>query len=164
MNNNYYQYIFQLQIWDTAGQERFRSVTQSYYHNADGVIIVYDITSSKSFESIPKWLEDVNRFSSKNVLMAVVGNKCDLDAQRQVDLSVAKLYAETENCVSLETSAKESDNVELLFMSMATELKRNVKSAADSAGKETVDAKPANGITIGGHAIYSRGPVACCRL
>ncbi|EDO44463.1 predicted protein, partial [Nematostella vectensis] len=108
-----------LQIWDTAGQERFRSITQSYYHNADGVIVTYDITNKKSFESLPQWLDDTNRYTSKDVLIAIVGNKSDLSTNRKVDFHHAEALAEKENTVALETSAKEADNVELLFMSLA---------------------------------------------
>ena len=109
-------------MWDTAGQERFRSITQSYYHNADGVVIAYDITSIK------QWREGVYRFTSKEVVMYIVGNKCDLHQQRQIDLRNAEEIAKKEKCVATETSAKEADNVDNLFMSLAAQLKRRLKS------------------------------------
>lgn len=155
-----------LQVWDTAGQERFRSVTHSYYHNADGVIITYDITSRKSFENLNQWLEDVHRFTSKKVLMYIVGNKCDLVHQRQVDFRSAEMVAEKENCVAMETSAKEADNVENLFMGLATQLKRRVKSLEATDTKDIAGAVDGNptGITLGGHRICARGPLTCCRV
>lgn len=58
----------QLQIWDTAGQERFRTITQSYYRGAHGVIITYDITKSESFSHIPQWVDDVKRYAGQAVL------------------------------------------------------------------------------------------------
>lgn len=154
-----------LQVWDTAGQERFRSITQSYYHNADGVILTYDITSQKSFESLEQWLEDVHRFTSKKVLIYIVGNKCDLIHQRQIDLRNAEVIAKREQCVAMETSAKEADNVENLFMSLATQLKRKVKGAETETrdSEFAADGNPA-GITISGHNICSRGPLSCCRV
>lgn len=155
-----------LQVWDTAGQERFRSVTQSYYHNADGVIITYDITSRKSFDSLDQWLEDVHRFTSKKVFIYIVGNKCDLTKQRQVDFKSAEMVAEKEHCVAMETSAKEADNVDNLFMGLATQLKRRVKDVEATGNKDSVPAVDGSptGITLGGHNICSRGPLSCCRV
>jgi len=49
-----------LQIWDTAGQERFNTITTSYYRGAMGLMLVYDITNRKSFESIAKWLRNID--------------------------------------------------------------------------------------------------------
>lgn len=154
-----------LQVWDTAGQERFRSVTHSYYHNADGVIITYDITNRKSFENLQQhWLDDVHRFTSKKVLMYIVGNKNDLLHKREVDFRSAEKIAENEDCTAMETSAKEADNVENLFMSMATQLKRNIKSAEATETKGiATDGNPSS-ITLGGHNICARGPLSCCRV
>ncbi|KAL9973356.1 hypothetical protein ACROYT_G019799 [Oculina patagonica] len=157
-----------LQVWDTAGQERFRSVTQSYYHNADGVIITYDITSRKSFENLQEhWLDDVHRFTSKKtMLMYIVGNKSDLSHEREVDFRSAQMIAENEHCTAMETSAKESDNVENLFMSLATQLKRNIKSVEAAETKDIASATEGNtaGITLAGHSICARGPLSCCRV
>lgn len=66
-------YITQLQIWDTAGQERFRTITQSYYRSANGVIIAYDISKRGTFEAIPRWLDDVRRYAGANVVQLLVG-------------------------------------------------------------------------------------------
>ena len=159
-------FFLKLQVWDTAGQERFRSVTQSYYHNADGVIITYDMTSRKSFDSVDQWLEDVHRFTSKEVFTYIVGNKCDLAHHRQVDFREAELIAEKEQCVAMETSAKEADNVDHLFMSLATQLKRRVKGMEQIENTDNVAADDGNpkGITLGGHSICARGPLSCCRV
>ena len=65
--------VVQLQIWDTAGQERFRTITQSYYRSANGVIIAYDISKRGTFMAIPRWLEDVKRYAGTNVVQLLVG-------------------------------------------------------------------------------------------
>lgn len=52
-----------LQIWDTAGQERFHTITTSYYRGAMGIMLVYDITTEKSFENIVKWLRNIDEVS-----------------------------------------------------------------------------------------------------
>lgn len=74
------------------GQERFKTITTSYYRGAHGLIIVYDITSMESFNSIKKWLVDVERFASPTVLKLIVGNKSDLAARRAVDYKIAKVF------------------------------------------------------------------------
>ena len=81
-----------LQIWDTAGQESFRSITRSYYRSAAGAIIVYDITKylyymtfrRESFDSISRWLEEAKANGNPKLTFTLVGNKSDLETERQV--------------------------------------------------------------------------------
>ncbi|XP_036216206.1 ras-related protein Rab-43 isoform X2 [Bactrocera oleae] len=117
----------QLQIWDTAGQERFRTITQSYYRSANGVIIVYDITKRSSFSNLQKWIEEVRRYTASNVLLILIGNKSDLDEEREVDFEEAKQMCQyiPEILFVMETSAKQNTNVEDAFVCLATELKIN---------------------------------------
>ncbi|KAI4467812.1 drab5-related [Holotrichia oblita] len=114
-----------LQIWDTAGQERFRTITQSYYRSANGVIIVYDITKRSSFLSVGKWVEEVRRYSGSSILVALVGNKADLDTLREVEFEEAEAMCQymPEVLFVLEASAKENSNIEEAFLCLATELK-----------------------------------------
>ena len=96
-----------LQIWDTAGQERFRTITQSYYRSANGVMITYDISNKETFKNVARWTEDVKRYSLPNVFKILVGNKKDLDAIREVSLEEAQNYgAHLGMADVLETSAK----------------------------------------------------------
>ncbi|KAG8556836.1 hypothetical protein GDO81_018224 [Engystomops pustulosus] len=112
-----------LQIWDTAGQERFRTITQSYYRSANGAIIAYDITKRKSFESVPRWIEDVRKYAGSNIVQLLIGNKSDMHEVREVHLSEAETMAKHYDIISaFETSAKDSSNVEEAFVKMATEL------------------------------------------
>ena len=62
-----------LQIWDTGGQERFRTITQSYYRSANGIILCYDITCRQSFESLIRWMDDVSKFAVPNVVKVLIG-------------------------------------------------------------------------------------------
>ncbi|KAK4002381.1 ras-related protein Rab-43 isoform X1 [Daphnia magna] len=114
-----------LQIWDTAGQERFRTITQSYYRSANGVLLVYDITKRSSFLSLQKWMEEIRRFTASNISWILIGNKCDMDSLREVEQVEALALAELipEIVLVLETSAKDNTNVELAFVELATELK-----------------------------------------
>lgn len=114
-----------LQIWDTAGQERFRTITQSYYRSANGVIIVYDITKRQSYVNLQRWIDEVRRYTASNVILALVGNKCDLEAERQVDPAEVASMCELipEIMFSIETSAKDNTNIENVFQNLAKELK-----------------------------------------
>jgi len=114
-----------LQIWDTAGQERFRTITQSYYRSANGVVLVYDITKRSSFLNLQRWIEEVRRFTASNVPWILIGNKCDMESLREVERAEAVAMAELipEVLLVLETSAKENTNVEECFTELAAELK-----------------------------------------
>lgn len=112
-----------MQVWDTAGQERFRTITQSYYRSAHGAIIAYDITRHSTFDSVTHWIKEVELYGASNVLLVVIGNKCDLEEERQVLFEEACDLAKNRGILAaLETSAKESQNVEEAFMMMAREL------------------------------------------
>uniref|UniRef100_A0A3Q3E560 Ras-related protein Rab-19 n=1 Tax=Labrus bergylta TaxID=56723 RepID=A0A3Q3E560_9LABR len=112
-----------MQVWDTAGQERFRTITQSYYRSAHGAIIAYDITRRSTFDSVNHWIKEVETYGATNVVLVLIGNKCDLEEERQVLFQEACGMANDRGILAaLETSAKESQNVEEAFMMMAKEL------------------------------------------
>lgn len=83
-----------LQIWDTAGQERFRSVTRSYYRGAAGALLVYDVTNRDSFNALANWLTDARTLASPNILILLIGNKKDLEAERDVTFLEASRFAQ----------------------------------------------------------------------
>jgi len=70
--------VVKLQCWDTAGQESFRSITRSYYRGAAGCLLVYDVTSRKSFLNARSWLAEVREYADPHVSCILVGNKVDL--------------------------------------------------------------------------------------
>lgn len=110
-----------LQIWDTAGQERFRSITQSYYRSAHALILVYDISCQPTFDCLPDWLREIEEYASSKVLRILVGNKIDRE-DREIPTHVGEDFAARHNMYFLETSAKEAENVERLFMQIAEDL------------------------------------------
>ncbi len=73
-----------LNLWDTAGQERFKSLIPSYIKDSAVAIVIFDITSRLSFQSVDKWIEDARAMRDDEVLLVLAGNKCDLASQRQV--------------------------------------------------------------------------------
>uniref|UniRef100_A0A0D9ZL80 GST N-terminal domain-containing protein n=1 Tax=Oryza glumipatula TaxID=40148 RepID=A0A0D9ZL80_9ORYZ len=107
-----------LQIWDTAGQERFRTITSSYYRGAHGIIIVYDITDMESFNNVKEWMSEIDKYANDSVCKLLVGNKCDLAESRVVETAAAQAYADEIGIPFLETSAKDSINVEEAFLAI----------------------------------------------
>ena len=106
-----------LQIWDTAGTERFRCIVQNYYRDCIGGIIVFDITSRRSFGNIKSWHNDLLEHTNKNpgeLTIVLVGNKNDLD-NRAVSEEEAELLASELGISYIETSAKLSTNIYNLF-------------------------------------------------
>ena len=114
--------------WDTAGQERFRTITSSYYRGAHGIIVVYDVTDQDSFNNVKQWLNEIDRYASENVNKLLVGNKCDLTANKVVSYETAKAFADEIRIPFMETSAKNATNVEQAFMAMAAEIKNRMAS------------------------------------
>ena len=72
------------QIWDTAGQERYRAITSAYYRGAVGALLVYDITKQVTFENVERWLKELRDHADSNIVIMLVGNKCDLRHLRSV--------------------------------------------------------------------------------
>lgn len=110
-------------VWDTGGQERFRTITSSYYRGAHGILLVYDITQKSSFEKVPIWLHEVDRFACENVHKFLVGNKSDLEEQRQVTTEEAEKYGRSLGLSLIETSAKTGKNVDEAFLKLARKIR-----------------------------------------
>lgn len=140
--------VCKLQIWDTAGQERFRTITSSYYRGAHGIIIVYDTTDQESFNNVRTWLYEIDRYASENVNKLLVGNKVDLVEKRAVDKDAAKQFADSLEIPFLETSAKNSTNVEQAFLCMSAQIKSRVAAANpitnSSGGEVNFTSQPVN--------------------
>mmetsp|Transcript_5387 Transcript_5387/g.7599 ORF Transcript_5387/g.7599 Transcript_5387/m.7599 type:complete len:197 (+) Transcript_5387:105-695(+) len=107
------------EIWDTAGQERYRSLAPMYYRGAAAAIVVYDITNKESFNGAKSWVKELQRRGDPNVVIALAGNKADLQSKRKVNFEEAQRYAEDNGILHMETSAKSSMNVKDLFNEIA---------------------------------------------
>jgi Ras-related protein Rab-1A len=148
-----------LQIWDTAGQERFKTITSSYYKGAHGIIVTYDITDRESFTAVQTWMGEVEKHAQDNISRILVGNKCDLEDQRAVSVEEGQELAEHFNVRFLETSAKDSKNVEQAFTLMTREIKNRV---AVSQPKKQTD-NPQNGAAkLSGAKTVPQKKKGCC--
>uniref|UniRef100_A0A8C3FW05 RAB42, member RAS onco family n=1 Tax=Chrysemys picta bellii TaxID=8478 RepID=A0A8C3FW05_CHRPI len=103
-------------LWDTAGQERFRCITRSFYRNAVGVLLVFDMTNRKSFEHIIEWYHEVASIQiMEKVIFLLIGHKSDLKSDCKVSTEEAEGLAASLGIGFIETSAKSNTNVDLAF-------------------------------------------------
>ncbi|XP_022893820.1 ras-related protein RABA5a-like [Olea europaea var. sylvestris] len=110
------------QIWDTAGQEMFRAVTSAYYRGAVGALLVYDVSRRQTFDSIGRWLNELQTHSDMNVVTILVGNKSDLKDSREITTTEGKDLAEAHGLFFIETSALDSSNVSAAFQTVVGEI------------------------------------------
>jgi len=107
------------QIWDTAGQERYKSITYHHYRKSAGGLIVYDITKRSSFDNIQAWLNDIQEFTDKECIIALIGNKLDLvksgKQKREVLKEEAQTFAYLNHLLFYETSAYDDENINDIF-------------------------------------------------
>lgn len=116
-----------LNIWDVAGQERFRSLLPLYSDKANAIIIVYDITESKSFETSKSLYYEIIEKSITKPIIILVGNKCDLNEKREVEKKKGEDFAKYEKIYFLETSAKTSKNIRNIFEMIINNLDENLQ-------------------------------------
>ena len=110
------------QIWDTAGQERYKAITSAYYKGAKGAFVVYDITRKQSFDSVDRWINDLKAAADKKLSIIIIGNKCDLEDQRQVNKEQGEEKAKNYEVAFMETSAFSGENLDKAFEKMMNEV------------------------------------------
>ena len=102
-------------FYDTAGQEKFRSLIPLYTRDAKIILLVYDISCKESFIHLSDWLQELTNVNKNEVIFALIGNKNDLKDSRQVTLEEGQKFAEENNFIFQEISAKENDGFSDLF-------------------------------------------------
>jgi Ras-related protein Rab-11A len=106
------------QIWDTAGQERYKSITNAYYKGAKGALVVFDLSRKDTFQTVDRWIDELKTNSDQESTIILIGNKSDLEEERQVTEEEARQKAEHYNLAYLETSALQSINIDKAFITM----------------------------------------------
>ena len=134
--------VIKAQIWDTAGTEKYRSITNAYYKGAKGVFVVYDISRKASFNNIDKWLFDLKNNGDENINIVIIGNKIDLENQREVTTEEGEKKAIINKASFIETSAKNGDNIEKAFNLMIENVYENFKK--ENENKENIDSEELN--------------------
>ena len=104
--------IVRIKIWDTAGQERYKALTQGFFRNAHGILIVYDVTNSETFDNLKYWVQSIHTHLGEkgNVKVIIIGNKIDL--KREIKKEDAQKYAEENGYKYFETSALSGEGIE----------------------------------------------------
>eukprot|EP00831_Metopus_contortus_P038539 TRINITY_DN30280_c0_g1_i2.p1 TRINITY_DN30280_c0_g1~~TRINITY_DN30280_c0_g1_i2.p1 ORF type:complete len:183 (-),score=36.05 TRINITY_DN30280_c0_g1_i2:6-554(-) len=104
-----------MQIWDTAGQEMFRAIAPMYYKDADGVLLVYNVTDAASFKALGYWLEEVKEKAQPDVFVIVAGNQSDRIEDEVIDPQMGKAFAERHGAGFFLCSAKLGQNIKEIF-------------------------------------------------
>jgi small GTP-binding protein len=113
--------LVKLEIWDTAGQERYRSLAPMYYRNAVAALVVYDVTAPDSVRRAREWMRELKR-TSDTIIIALLGNKVDLEEKRAVSKREGEEIAQEENVLFFETSAQSGTNVQEAFKAVAKKI------------------------------------------
>ncbi|ELP85090.1 RAB, putative [Entamoeba invadens IP1] len=117
-------------IWDTAGQEKYRSISEMYYRGSAGALVVFDVTDTKSFDSLKRWFNELKNVSPKCEVL-LVGNKIDLDTERQITTQMAESFARDHLCEYCEVSAKTGKRVVETFEKIVLKIAKTKKAIAE---------------------------------
>lgn len=115
-----------LQISDVAGLEEYRTVAPDAYKKAHGFIVVFDVTDQTSFFGVNDWLLQLDKLGRRNVTKILVGNKCDMKAEKVVSSQMAEELANRWGIRYLEASAKEGTSVAQVFLAIAADIKNKL--------------------------------------
>ena len=141
-----------LQIWDTAGQDRFRAITKNYYKSANGIILIYDVTSLVTYENVKSWISQIREEAPPNVVIFIAGNKIDMEEERKVNTEDGKRLADEYGFPFYETSAKEDININETFEDLVESIDKVYSNLEDNNGGGQIKNKIYNG----------RKKIKCC--
>ena len=125
-----------LLLYDMSGHQKFRGLIPLYTSDANIILLIYDISKLDSFNNIEKWYSSLNNLNRKEVIFALVGNKCDLDYNRKVQMEQAQKYADDHNFIFQEVSAMNGDGIQELFMNKLIE---QIRTQFIQKGKYNID-------------------------
>jgi len=141
---------YRLNLLDTAGQERFRTLSNSYYRGAHGVILVYDISSRESFLAMERWFEEAESNAMPGAVMYLVGSKMDKTSARTVKTEEGQELAAKHGCQFCEVSSKTRENVRKPFVEIVDAIVKDPKLlSAGRRGGGTVSVTGGSGEGVG---------------
>lgn len=133
--------IYKLLIWDTAGLDKFQVIIQSYFRNIAAGVLIFDLSNTNTFKSINKWKELLFKNVSDDRIddfpLILVGNKCDLEKSREVELCEINKLIDELNCIYIECSAKNNINIEKIFDELLKQLLSKLKQKLITADNDT---------------------------
>ena len=145
-----------IKIWDSAGQERFRSMQKYYYNKVDGIIFVYDITKKNTLKIIDSWIDEVKENVKGDISFILVGNKTDLEEEREVSIIEGEKFAQKYNYHFLECSAANGIGVYEIFDYLVRDiLKKKENQFNDNNSRD-------NNFTLDNNGKESRNKKKCC--
>ena len=121
-----------IKIWDTAGQEKFQSLTKGFFRNAQGIMVVYDVTKSETYQNIKYWTQSIKTHlgsETDNIAVIIIGNKIDSQV-REVNKEEAELYSSELGYRYFETSAKTGQNINSTIEYLVNEVLKINKNKA----------------------------------
>jgi len=118
---------------NNQGQERYHALGPIYYRDANGALLVYDITDRDSFTKVRNWVKELKKMMGNDIVLCICGNKIDLEKKRQVNKEEALAYAESVGAVHCLASAKSGRGVEAAFLELTKGLLK--KTQAQPAGR-----------------------------
>ena len=130
--------FIKIQIWDTAGHEAFQSITRTYYRGAAGALLVYDITRRDTYVHLIKWLSELKENAPKDITIILIGNKNDLENERQVSYEEGESFAKENGLLFLETSAKTANNIAEAFNLSAMKILNNIPKNVETIQKDNI--------------------------
>jgi len=139
--------IIKLQCWDTTGDIRFRSTVKMYFRNKAACIVAFDITDRSTFDSVPKWVEDLKAIAHENGCMVLVGTKADLESQRKVTREEAAAYAEKVGVKYTEISSKTGKGVKELFNTIASDILEKIDNGKIVVSDNTAGIRSGNDVS-----------------
>ena len=125
-----------LLLYDVSGHQKFRSLIPLYTSDANIILLIYDISKYDTFNNINQWYSSLTNINKNDVIFALVGNKCDLDYNRKVQMEQAQKYADDHNFIFQEVSAMNGDGIQELFMNKLIE---QIRTQFIQKGKFNID-------------------------
>ena len=112
--------IARLTLWDIGGQDRFKMLRRNFYDGANGALVVFDLSRAQTFSKMKEWISDMHKLMQQKIPVVILGNKIDLISEigEVIDRNEPHQYAEKEESIYIETSAKTGNNVEKAFVEL----------------------------------------------